>query len=51
MEEKELVQVEENEETVEERPTDVEVQTTFNEDSIDLLCEEAKVENEEKEGE
>lgn len=44
MEEKELVQVEE-------RPIDVEVQTTFNEDSIDVLCEEAEVENEEKEGE
>lgn len=51
MEEKELVQVEIKEEAVEERPTDVEVQTTFNEDSIDVLCEEAEVENEEKEGE
>lgn len=51
MEEKELVQVEESEEVVEERPIDVEVQTIFNEDSIDVLCEEAEVENEEKEGE
>ena len=40
-----------NEEMVEERPNDVEIQTTFNEDSMDVLCEDADIENEEKEGE
>lgn len=38
-------------EMVEERPNDVEIQTTFNEDSMDVLCEDAEVENENKEGE
>lgn len=41
-------------ETIEERPADVEVQTTFNSDGLDVLCEDADVENEEvekKEGE
>ena len=40
-----------NEEMVEERPNEVEIQTTFNEDSMDVLCEDADIENEEKEGE
>ena len=40
-----------NEEMFEEKPNDVEIQTTFNEDSMDVLCEGAEVENEEKEGE
>lgn len=40
-----------NEEMVEEKPNDVEIQTTFNEDSMDVLCEDAEVENENKEGE
>lgn len=40
-----------NEEMVEEKPNDVEIQTTFNEDSMDVLCEDADIENEEKEGE
>ena len=39
------------EEMVEEKPNDVEIQTTFNEDSMDVLCEDAEVENENKEGE
>lgn len=29
-------------------PEDVEIQTTFNEDGFDILCEDADVENEEK---
>ena len=40
-----------NEEMVEEKPNDVEIQTTFNEESMDVLCEDAEVENENKEGE
>lgn len=40
-----------NEEMFEEKPNDVEIQTTFNEDSMDVLCEDAEVENENKEGE
>ncbi|WP_300955091.1 hypothetical protein [uncultured Clostridium sp.] len=48
---KEVVTEEVTEEMVEERPEDVELQTTFNEDSMDVLCEGAEVENEEKEGE
>ena len=40
-----------NEEMFEEKPNDVEIQTTFNEDSMDVLCEDADIENEEKEGE
>lgn len=38
-------------EVVEERPEDVELQTTMNEDSIDVLTEDADVENENKEEE
>ena len=48
---KEVVTEEVTEEMVEERPEDVELQTTFNEDSMDVLWEGAEVENEEKEGE
>lgn len=49
---KETVTEEVTEEVVEEIPTEeVEIQTTFNEDSMDVLCEDADIENEEKEGE
>ena len=46
---KEIVTEEVTEEKVEERPEEVEIQTTFNEDSMDVLCEDADIENEEKE--
>ena len=48
---KEIVTEEVTEEKVQERPEEVEIQTTFNEDSMDVLCEDADIENEEKEGE
>lgn len=38
-------------EVVEERPEDVELQTTMNEDGMDVLCEDADIENENKEEE
>ena len=48
---KEIVTEEVTEEKVEERPEDIELQTTFNSDGLDVLCEDAEIENENKEGE
>lgn len=48
---KEIVTEEVTEEKVEERPEEVEIQTTINSDGLDVLCEDADIENEEKEGE
>lgn len=47
VEEKKVEEV--TEEVIEERPEDVEVQTTFNEDGLDVLVEEGSVENNEDE--
>ena len=49
--EKEIINEEKVEEKVEVKPKEVELQTTLNSDGLDVLCEDADVENEEKEGE
>ncbi len=49
--EKEMFTEEVTEEKVEERPEEVELQTTLNSDGLDVLCEDADIENEDKEGE
>lgn len=49
--EKEILNEEKVEEKVEVKPEEVELQTTLNSDGLDVLCEDADVENEEKEGE
>lgn len=49
--EKEIINEEKVEEKVEVKPEEVELQTTLNSDGLDVLCEDADVENEEKEGE
>lgn len=38
-------------EQIEEIPEGIELQTTFNEDGLDVLCEDAEIENKDKEGE
>lgn len=49
--EKEIINEEKVEEKVEVKPEEVELQTTLNSDGLDVLCEDADIENEEKEGE